>query len=134
MKLPLPASHGPALKRIFYTMQIHISPRHLTLTASIHQPVAGVVSQLEELSEIIAVHCVLVKNDAADPNDRFRAKFHLALPGPDIYGEESAADLHVALDMVTKQLERQLRKRKTRLTDKKISTAQRKTRRVKTGA
>jgi putative sigma-54 modulation protein len=115
-------------------MQLHISPRHLTLTASIHQHVAGVVLQLEELTEIIAVHCVLVKNEAADPNDRFRAKFHLALPGPDIFGEESAADLHVALDMVTKQLERQLRKRKTRLTDKKRSTAQRKTRKVKTGA
>ena len=107
-------------------MQIHISPRHLTLSASIHQHVAGAVAQLEDLGEILAAHVVLIKNDVADPNDRFCAKFHIALAGPDIHGEESAADLHVAIDLTTKHIERQLRKRKTRFEKAKISAPQKK--------
>ena len=43
---------------------------------------------------------------------------HLAVPGPDIHAEESHSVLYAALDLVTAKLARQLRKRKTRLTDK----------------
>ena len=110
-------------------MQIHLSPRHFRLTAAVHQHVVGMVAELEELAEIIAAHVVLVSNDAADPDDRFRAKAHLALAGPDIFAEESANDMHVAIDRLSAKLARQLRKRKTVLVDKKRSTAQRATER-----
>ena len=103
-------------------MQLHLSPRHLRLTAAIHQRAAEKIESLEELAEeILAAHVVLMHNDAAKANDRFQVKVHLAVPGPDIFAEASADDLYVALDLVTDQLARQLRKRKTRLTDKRRS-------------
>jgi putative sigma-54 modulation protein len=63
-------------------------------------------------------------NDAADPAARFTVSAHLAVSGPDLHAEESAADLYAALNAVKDKLARQLRKRKTRLTDKRRSTAQ----------
>ena len=52
-------------------------------------------------------------------------KVHIAIAGPDIHAEEHDGDLYAALDKVTDKLARQLRKRKTRLSDKRRSTAQR---------
>lgn len=116
-------------------MQLHLSPRHLRLTAAIHRHTADKVLQLEELTDqIVAAHVVLIHDENGKPDDRFTIKVHLAVPGPDIHAEESAADLYVAIDLVMDKLARQLRKRKTRLTDKRRSTAQKAVRRRRTGA
>lgn len=104
-------------------MQIHLSPRHLRLTAAIHQHAASKILQLEDLVEnIIAAHVVLIHDKNADPSDRHTVKVHLAIPGPDIHAEESHADLYAAIDLVMDKLGRQLRKRKTRLNDKRRTT------------
>lgn len=107
-------------------MQIHLSPRNLRLTAAIHSHAAEKIEHLEELcAEIIAAHVVLLHDDAAKPAARYGVKVHLAVAGPDIHAEEHDADLYAALDKVTDKLARQLRKRKTRLNDKRRSVAQR---------
>ncbi|HEV7867907.1 MAG TPA: ribosome-associated translation inhibitor RaiA [Chthoniobacteraceae bacterium] len=101
-------------------MQIHLSPRHLRLTAAIHQQAAEKVLQLETLAEdIIGAHVVLVHDDTAKPASRYTVKVHLAIPGPDIHAEESASDLYAAMDLVVDKLSRQLRRRKTRLVDQR---------------
>lgn len=117
------------------SMQIHLSPRHLRLTAAIHRHTADKVLQLEELTDqIVAAHVVLIHDENGRPDDRFTVKVHLAIPGPDIHAEESAADLYAAIDLVMDKLARQLRKRKTRLTDKRRSKVQKAVRRRRTGA
>jgi putative sigma-54 modulation protein len=110
-------------------MQIHLSPRNVRLTAAIHQFVAEKVLQLEDLAHILAAHVVLVHDEAAKPAARFAVKVHLAVSGPDIHAEQYAEDLYAALDLVADKLARQLRKRKTRLTDKRRSKTQALTRR-----
>ena len=107
-------------------MQIHLSPRNVRLTASIHSHAAEKIEHLEELcAEIVAAHVVLLHDDTAKPASRYSVKVHLAIAGPDIHAEERDADLYAALDKVIDKLARQLRKRKTRLNDKRRSTAQR---------
>lgn len=116
-------------------MHIHLSPRHLRLTAAIHHHAASRVLQLEDLADdIIAAHIVLVHDESAKPGDRYSAKVHLAVPGPDIHAEEKHADLYAALDLVMDKLSRQLRKRKTRLTDKSRSKTAKIVRRAKSAA
>ncbi len=106
-------------------MQIHLSPRHLRLTSAIHRHCAEKIEHLEGLAgEIVAAHIVLIHDEAAKPADRYSVKVHLAVPGPDIHAEESAEELYAALDLVVGKLARQLRKRKTRLTDKRRSKTQ----------
>ncbi len=107
-------------------MQIHLSPRHLQLTASIHQAVAAKVSQLENLgTDIMGAHVVLVADLAATAGKRHIVKIHLGVSGPDIHAEHANDDLYIALDRVTDKLARQLRKRKTALNDKRRKTTQR---------
>jgi putative sigma-54 modulation protein len=107
-------------------MHIHLSPRHLQLTAAIHQAVAAQIGQLEELGgDILAAHVVLVATDTVKPKNRFTVKVHLALAGPDIFAEDSENDLYIAIDLVTAKLARQLRKRKTALNDKRRAVSQR---------
>jgi putative sigma-54 modulation protein len=106
-------------------MQIHLSPRHLRLTAAIHSHCAEKIEHLESLAgEIVAAHIVLIHDDAAKPKDRITVKVHLAVPGPDIHAEVSAEELYAAIDLVVDKLARQLRKRKTRLGDKRRSKTQ----------
>ena len=107
-------------------MHIHVSPRHVPLTAAIHQKVAAQLSALEEHSpNILAAHVVLIHDAAAAPAQRYTVKVHLALAGPDVFAEDSENNLYVAMERVTDKLDRQLRKRKTARTDKVRKTSQR---------
>ncbi|MEQ1858480.1 MAG: ribosome-associated translation inhibitor RaiA [Chthoniobacteraceae bacterium] len=100
-------------------MQLHLSPRNLTLSPSIHVHAAGVVAALEDLADLIAVHLVVYHDEAAKPVHRFGVKAHLAVPGKDVHADVTAETLHAALDLAGDKLARQLRKRKTKLTDKR---------------
>ena len=107
-------------------MQIHLSPRHLPLTAALHQATANHMASLEDYgTEIIAAHVVLMHADATNPSDRYEVRIHLAVAGPDIFAVAHEDDLYVAIERVTEKLARQLRKRKTAHQDKNRTTAQR---------
>lgn len=95
-------------------MQIHLSPRHLTLTAAIHSYVAEKMSHLEQLTDrILAAHVVLLHDETK--TKKHIVKVHLAVPGPDIHAEDAEDDLYAAIDKVTNKLQQQLRKRKTKI-------------------
>jgi len=99
-------------------MQIHLSPRHLTLTASIYAYVADKITHLEQLTDrILAAHVVLLHDETS--TRKHIVKVHLAVPGPDIYAEDAEDDLYAAIDKVAGKLSQQLRKRKTRIADRK---------------
>ncbi|MEA3208975.1 MAG: putative sigma-54 modulation protein [Chthoniobacter sp.] len=113
-------------------VQIHLSPRHLQLTAAIHQHAAEKVLHLEEFADdIVAAHVVLMHDENAKPADRYTVKLHLAVPGPDLHAEESHSDLYAALDLVTAKLAGQLRKRKAKFGERrhKVQKAEEKRRR-----
>jgi putative sigma-54 modulation protein len=113
-------------------MQIHLSPRHLVLTAAIHSYVAEKVEHLEAITDcIIAAHVVLFHDETK--TKRYGVKVHLAVPGPDIHAEDSEPDLYAAIDKVCAKLAQQLRKRKTKLTSTKKHKAQLATEKVKRG-
>ena len=99
-------------------MQIHLSPRHLTLTAAIHGYVAEKVNHLEQLTDnILAAHVVLMHDETK--TKKHIVKVHLAVPGPDIHAEDAEDDLYSAIDKVVGKLSMQLRKRKTKIADHK---------------
>ena len=113
-------------------MQIHLSPRHLKLTATMHSHVCAKVAHLEELSdELLAVHVVLFHDERKNPKKSHTVKMHIAMPGPDIHAEDSQPDIYTAMDMVIDKAAQQLRKRKTRLKDKSRRDVQRATEKKK---
>ncbi len=100
-------------------MQIHVTPRHLRLTASIHQAAATQVARVEEFGvEVLGAHMVLMHDDVAKPEDRYTAKVHLGIRGPDLHAEHRDADLYVAMEQAVDKICRQLRKRKTASKDR----------------
>jgi putative sigma-54 modulation protein len=71
-------------------MQIHISPRHVQLTAAIHAHVADKVAHLEEFCDtILAAHVVLLFDEHKSKKKDYQVKIHLALPGPDLHAEDA---------------------------------------------
>ena len=101
-------------------MQIHLSPRNVRLTGAIHAYVAEKIMRLEDIaSEILAAHVVLVHDEQAASGGYFCVKVHLAIAGPDIHASEVDSDLYAAIDKVSDKLAGLLRKRKTRLLDKR---------------
>jgi putative sigma-54 modulation protein len=68
---------------------------------------------------------ILGQDTAANPETRFLVSARLSVAGPDLHAEERCADLYAALDTVAAKLARQLRKRKTRLTDRRRAREQR---------
>lgn len=106
-------SHKLGIPSKFCLMQIHLSPRHLVLTAAIHSHVASKISHLETLTEqILAAHVVLLHDETR--TKKYVAKVHLAVPGPDVFAEVAEDDLYIAIDKVIGKLTAQLRKRKTK--------------------
>lgn len=107
-------------------MKIHLTPRHVRLTEAMEQQTVEKLSALTEITgNLVGAHVVLAVDPAANPATRFTVSARLAVAGPDIHAEEHAHDLYVALDAVAAKLARQLRKRKTRLTDHRRSRQQR---------
>ena len=114
------------------SMQIHITPRNLTLTGAIYEFVAEKISHLEGHGEtLIAAHIVLLHDH--DRKKPYHVKVHIALPGPDIHAEDSEADLYVAIDKVVDKLSRQISKLKTKKKDHDKHRVQQKREAVKRG-
>ncbi len=99
-------------------MQIHLSPRHMVLTAAIHSYVCEKVMHLEAMTpSIIAAHIVILHDETK--KKRYVVKVHLALSGPDIHAEDAEDDLYAAIDLTVGKLAQQLRKNKTKRTESK---------------
>jgi len=101
-------------------MEIHLSSRHLKLTGANRAQITSKLSTLEHITDdIIGVHAVILFDENKSPTKQFLVKVHIGVPGPDIHIEQYGSDLYSAIDKIEDKLARQLRKRKTRLQDKK---------------
>jgi len=113
-------------------MHIHITARHLKMTGAIHSYVADKISHLEHVTDqIMGAHIVLWHDETTTPSKAFTVKVHLAIPGPDIFGESAEPDLYAAVDKVIDKLANQLRKHKSNAVKKKRHDLQRKREREK---
>jgi len=101
-------------------MHVHITPRHLPLTDGIDMYVQNKLSHLDHFEgRILGAHVVLWHDHSAPPKKQYRVKVHLAVPGPDLFAEAGEDDLYAAIDRVEERLSNELRKRKTKMVDRK---------------
>lgn len=69
---------------------------------------------------------VLIEHDTTKaPDHAFKCAMRLAVPGPDLFAEESREDLYVAIDTVSKKIEQQIRTRHSKRISKNHSEAAR---------
>ena len=97
--------HPPRMKFILTT-------HNVTLTKAIEDHILSRIWKLEHLDRFALDVRVTLEHYTTKATDRqFKVSLRLAMPGPDLYAEDYESDLYTAIDLVTKKMEQQIRKR-----------------------
>lgn len=105
-------------------MKLVLSTHNLTLTAGIEEHIISRVEKLEHLHERAVDVRVTIKHDKTKaPERQFTCSMRLGIRGPDLFAEDTEADLYAAIDKVTKKIEQQILKRHSKAKAKKHAAA-----------
>jgi putative sigma-54 modulation protein len=95
-----------------FDMKLILSAHNVTLTKAIEDHILSRIEKLEHLDRFAIDARVTIDHDQLKAPDRqFTCSMRLSVPGPDLFAEDSEADLYAAIDLVTKKIEQQIRKR-----------------------
>jgi putative sigma-54 modulation protein len=93
-------------------MKFILIPHNVTLTKAIEDHILSRLDKLEHLDRYCTSARVSLEHDHLKRPDRqFTCAIRLSVPGPDLYALDCEEDLYAAIDVVTKKIEQQLRKR-----------------------
>lgn len=107
-------------------MKLILSTHNVTLTKGIEDHVVSRIEKLEHQDRYAVDVRVTLEHDNAKPTEKqFKCSMLLSMPGPDIYAEDYENDLYAALDLVTKKIQQQIRKRHSKYKARKQSQAAR---------
>ena len=96
---------------VFY-MNLILSTHNVTLTKAIEDNIRSRIDKLEHLDPLaIDVRVTLEHDHTRVPEKAFSCSMRLAVPGPDLFAEDVESDLYAAIDLVTKKVQQQIRKR-----------------------
>jgi putative sigma-54 modulation protein len=97
-------------------LPIHITPHHLRLSPALRTFVHNKLASVPRYARgVVAADIVLRRHHGTAHGKQFSASARLALPGRDIHGSATHADLYSAVVKLAGTLQRRSRKRKTRL-------------------
>ena len=95
-----------------FLMKLILIPHNVTLTKAIEDHILTRIEKLEHLDHYATSARVSVEHDHLKvPERQFTCSLRLCVPGPDLFAEDCESDLYSAIDLVTKKMEQQLRKR-----------------------
>jgi len=93
-------------------MKFILSTHNVTLTQAIEDHVLSRIEKLEHFDRYaVEVRVTLEHDHTRVPERQFNCSMRLGVRGNDLFAEASESDLYTAIDMVTKRLEQQIRKR-----------------------
>ncbi|MSR65810.1 MAG: ribosome-associated translation inhibitor RaiA [Pedosphaera sp.] len=93
-------------------MKIVLSTHNITLTQAIQDHVHNRIGKLENYDRFCTNARVTLERDHTRiPKRQFSCSVHLSMPGPDLFAEDAESVLYSAIDLATKKIEQQLRKR-----------------------
>jgi putative sigma-54 modulation protein len=109
-----------------FDMKLIISTHNVTYTKAIDDHIASRIEKLEHLDHYAINARVILEHDKLKaPERQFTCSMRLSVPGPDLFAEDSESDLYAAIDLVTKKMEQQLRKRHSKFKAKNHTVASR---------
>ena len=93
-------------------MKFILSTHNVTLTKAIEDHILNRIEKIEHMDRFVTSARVTLEHDhLRAPERQFTCAVRLAIPGPDLFAEDSERDLYAAIDLVIKKVEQQLRKR-----------------------
>jgi putative sigma-54 modulation protein len=107
-------------------MKFILTTHNVTLTKAIEDHILSRVEKLEHLDHYCtSARVTLEHNHLKRPERQFTCSIRLSVPGPDLFAEDCQSDLYAAMDLVTKKIEQQLRKRHNKFKARKHAAAPR---------
>jgi len=107
-------------------MNLILLPHNVTLTKAIEDHIISRISKLEHLERYATKARVTLEHDKTKAPERaFCCSIRVFLPGPDMFAEDVEADLYAAIDVVSKKIEGQIRKRHNKFKARNIKVASR---------
>jgi len=105
-------------------MKLVLTTHNLTLTKAIEQHLEDRLGKLDHFDkQAVDARVTLELDHKRAPDKQFTCSIRLAVPGPDLFAEDSESDLYAAIDLVTKKLEQQIRKRHNKYKARKHTEA-----------
>ncbi|HXT41463.1 MAG TPA: ribosome-associated translation inhibitor RaiA [Candidatus Angelobacter sp.] len=105
-------------------MKLILSTHNLTLTKAIEDHIIARINKLDHLDRFAIDARVTLEHDHRKaPERQFCCSMRLAVPGPDLFAEDAESDLYSAIDLVTKKIEQQIRKRQSKYKARKHTEA-----------
>jgi putative sigma-54 modulation protein len=93
-------------------MKLILSTHNVTLTKTLEDRVVLRLEKLDHLDgRAIDARVTLEHDHRRMPENQFSCSMKLAMRGPDLFAEAKDSDLYAAIDVVTKKIEQQIRKR-----------------------
>jgi putative sigma-54 modulation protein len=93
-------------------MKFILTTHNVTLTKAIEDHILTRIEKIEHLDHLAtSTRVSLVHDKLKAPKRQFSCTMRLAVPGRDLVASDSESDLYAAIDLVTKKMEQQLRKR-----------------------
>lgn len=111
-------------------MKLILTTHNVTLTNAIEEHILVRIDKLEHIDRFaINARVTLDHDDTKAPDRQFKCSLRLQVPGPDLFAEAAQTDLYTAIDVVTKKIEQQIRKRHNKHKARKHTYASRTKRR-----
>jgi putative sigma-54 modulation protein len=111
-------------------MKLILSTHNVTLTKAIEDHILVRIDKLEHFDRFAINARVTLDHDSTKaPERQFKCSMRLCVPGPDLFAEDVEGDLYAAIDVVTKKIEQQIRKRQNKYKARKHTDASRTKRR-----
>lgn len=105
-------------------MKLILSTHNVTLTKAIEDHILDKIQKLEHFDRYaIDARVTLEHDNTKAPNAAFKCGMRLSMPGPDLFAEDVESDLYAAIDLVTKKIEQQIRKRHSKFKAKNHTEA-----------
>ena len=107
-------------------MKLILSTHNVTLTKAIEDHILARLDKLEHFDRWAIDARVTLEHDRTRvPEKQFSCSMRLSVRGPDLFAEDREEDLYAAIDIVTKKIEQQIRKRHTKFKTRKHKVAAR---------
>jgi putative sigma-54 modulation protein len=93
-------------------MKLIIIPHSVTLTKAIEDHIVARIDKLDHMDQrIVDARVTLDHDNTRVPEKQFCCSMRLSVRGPDLFAKDIENDLYTAIDVVTKKIEQQIRKR-----------------------
>ena len=104
------------LKAIFNSMKFILDFHNIEITESIKDHVSVCVHKLEHMNQrALEARVNLERDHVGFPENKYKCNMHLYFKGTDMFAEDHESDLYAAIDLVTKKVQQQLRKRHSKI-------------------